>query len=301
MKLSASALSQPLSTEKSWVSVFADLFKARLSLLVLLTTLAGYYAGCRGALDYLVMLHTAVGTALLAAGAAALNQLLERDLDARMRRTQERPLPTGRLQAGTVLALGSGLAAFGLAYLGLAVNVLASLVGALTLFLYLFVYTPLKQQTWLNTIAGAIPGALPPLIGWVAARGSVGIEGLALVLIQALWQIPHFMAIAWLYRDDYAQAGFKMLPCIDPTGRRTARLTLTTTGLLLAASLLPYWLALAGTVYLVGALLLGAGFTCSAWAFGRHLSDLRARRLFLVSVLYLPVLFSLLVFDKLKS
>src|SRR5437899_1223393 len=221
------------SAARSSVAVYSDLFKARLTLLVLLTTLVGFYLGSRGRVDYLLMLHTVVGTALVAAGAAALNQLLERDYDAKMRRTRNRPLPSGRMQPQSVLIIGGACAGGGMIYLAFAVNLLTSVIGAVTLVSYLFVYTPLKRRTWLNTAIGAVPGALPPLMGWTAARGELSGEGWALFAILAFWQLPHFLAIAWMYREDYARAGFKMLPVIDPTGQRTGRQTIwNTLGLL---------------------------------------------------------------------
>src|SRR5438874_8403580 len=220
-KATAQPLSQSSPVERSSLAVYADLFKARLTFLVLLTTLVGFYIGFRGPLDYLLMLHTLLGTALVAAGASALNQLLEREHDAKMRRTQSRPLPSGRLQAQTVLIVGCATAVAGLVYLVLAVNPITSLIGAFSLVSYLFIYTPLKRVTWLNTAIGAVPGALPPLMGWTAARGELSGAGWALFAIVACWQMPHFLAIAWIYREDYARAGFKMLPGIDPQGRRT--------------------------------------------------------------------------------
>jgi heme o synthase len=287
-------------TDKSWLAIYADLFKARLTLLVLLTTAVGFYVGFRGSVDYLLLLHTLLGTALVASGASALNQLFERDYDARMRRTQDRPLPSGRMQPQTVLLIGIASAVFGLIYLARAVNLSASLVSAFSLLSYLFIYTPLKRVTWLNTVVGAIPGALPPLLGWTAARGDLGGAGWTLFAIQAFWQLPHFMAIAWIYRAEYARAGFKMLPVVDPDGRRTSRQAVAFTLGLLALSLCPYLLKLTGPVYLAGALILGLSFFWSAVQFARRLCEPRARQLFYVSILYLPLLLALMVLDKLK-
>jgi heme o synthase len=286
-------------TDKGWLAIYADLFKARLTLLVLLTTAVGFYLGFRGPVDYLLMLHTLVGTALVASGASALNQLFEREYDARMRRTQDRPLPSGRLQPQTVLVVGSAAAVMGLVYLAQAVNLTTSLIGAFTLVSYLFVYTPLKRVTWLNTAAGAIPGALPPLIGWTAARGDLGGAGWALFAIQVFWQIPHFMAIAWIYRDEYARAGFKMLPVVDPEGRRTGHQAVGCTLALLPLSLCPYFFGLTGLLYFTGALLLSLAFLWCAVQFARQRSVLRARQLFFVSILYLPLLLAAMVLDKL--
>jgi protoheme IX farnesyltransferase len=284
--------------EKGWVTVFAELFKARLTLLVLLTTLVGFYLGSRGSFDYWLMFHTIVGTALMASGASALNQLWERTYDARMRRTQDRPLPSGRLQPQTVLMLGGVLSLSGLVYLALAVNLLTSFIGASSLCAYLFLYTPLKRVTWLNTAVGAVPGGLPPLMGWTAARGHLSAEGWALFGILALWQVPHFMAIAWIYRDEYAKAGFKMLPVVEPTGQRTGRQAVTHAWALLVVSLWPFVLQIVGPIYLSGALLLGTAFLWFAVRFSRELNMPRARQLFYASILYLPLLLALMVLDK---
>ena len=300
MKLSAEALSSTAVLEKSWVSVLADLVKARLTALVLLTTFVGFYLGERGAVNYLLMFHTLFGTALVASGAAALNQLLERDYDAKMRRTASRPLPSGRMQPATVAVFGGACSVIGLVYLAALVNPLTSVVGAVTSVSYLFIYTPLKRVTWVNTLVGAIPGALPPLMGWTAARNELSGEGWALFAILAFWQIPHFMAIAWLYRDEYAKAGFIMLPNIDPSGSRTAQQSVSNTIALLFASLCPFAFGLNGKVYLAAALILGAGYFWCAARFAQQLTARRARQLFLASIIYLPLLIAALVGDKLK-
>jgi heme o synthase len=291
-----------LSTaEKSWTAVFADLVKARLTTLVLLTTLVGFYLGWRrGAMNYALMINALAATALVAAGASALNQLLEREYDAKMRRTQSRPLPSGRLQPTTVAIFGGVSSVAGLVYLALAVNLLTSVLGAVTLVSYLFIYTPLKRVTWLNTAIGAVPGALPPLMGWTAARGELTGEGWALFTILFFWQLPHFFAIAWMYRDEYAKAGFKMLPGIDPEGRRTAQQAVSNTLALLAVSLFPFVFKMAGTTYLAGAIVLGAGFLWCAIQFSRQLTLARARQLFFASIIYLPLLLALMVWDKVK-
>jgi protoheme IX farnesyltransferase len=299
-EISVGILSATPVAEKSRTAVFADLVKARLTTLVLLTTLVGFYLGWRGAMDFALMFHLLAATALVASGAAALNQLLEREYDAKMRRTQDRPLPSGRLQPVTVMLFGGACATAGLIYLALAVNPLTSVIGAVTLVSYLFIYTPLKRVTWLNTNIGAVPGALPALMGWTAARGELSSEGLALFAIVAFWQIPHFMAIAWIYRDEYARAGFKMLPVVEPAGRRTGEQAVSHTLALLAISLSPFVFKLAGPVYLVGALALGAGYLWCAIQFLRQLTLARARRLFLASILYLPLLLALMVWDKVK-
>ena len=301
MKATIQSLPQPVSLERGWLAVYADLFKARLTSLVLLTTLVGFYAGLRGRVDWFLLFNALTGTALVASGGAALNQLLERDHDARMRRTRERPLPTGRLQPRTVLAIGIACALAGTAELVLLVNPLTGLLGAATFALYVFIYTPLKRVTWLNTVVGAIPGALPPVMGWAAARGEISLEALALFGIQALWQIPHFLAIAWIYRDEYAKAGFRMLPVIDAGGARTSRQALGFALALWLISLCPFWLHLAGGLYFCGALALGGAFVWFALQFARDLSVIRARRLFYASIIYLPLVLAVLVLDKAGS
>lgn len=296
------ALPEPIAAalkpERSWAAVYCDLFKARLTFLVLVTTLVGFYIGSPGVVDYALLFHTILGTALVAAGASALNQLWERKYDARMRRTRERPLPSGRMRPATVLVIGCGAAAAGLIYLGLAVNLTTCLLGAASLGTYVLVYTPLKRVTWLNTAVGAVPGGLPPLMGWTAARGQLTHEGWALFGILALWQLPHFMAIAWIYRDEYARAGFKMLSVVDPGGRRTGRQAVVQTLGLLPVSLSPFVLNLAGPVYFAGALVLGLAFVYYAFQFARQLTVPRARQLFYVSILYLPLLLGVMMLDK---
>ena len=301
MKATAPALAETAVVDKSRFAVFSELVKARLTFLVLLTTLVGFYIGTRGLMDYALMEHTLAATALLACGAAALNQLWEREHDAKMRRTEDRPLPSGRLQPGTVLIFGGICSVAGLLYLALAVNLLTSLLGAATLVSYLFIYTPLKRVTWLNTAIGAIPGALPPLMGWTAVRNQINGDGWSLFAILFFWQIPHFLAIAWMYREDYARAGFVMLPSVDAEGFRTGRQAVSHTIGLLFVSLVPAMFGLAGTVYFIGALLLGLIFLLAAVQFSRQLTLARARQLFFMSILYLPLLLGLMVLDKIKN
>ena len=300
MKATAEPIPAAAIVEKSRFAVFSELVKARLTLLVLITTLVGFYVGARGTLDWALMIHTLLGTALLACGAAALNQLIEREHDAKMRRTEGRPLPSGRLQPDTVLLFGGFSSMAGLVYLAFAVNLLTSLLGAVTLVTYVFVYTPLKRVTWLNTTVGAIPGALPPLMGWTAATGELTGAGWALFAILFFWQIPHFLAIAWMYRDEYAKAGFVMLPGVDPTGERTAHQAVSHAIGLLIVSLCPVLFRVAGATYFVGALLIGLLFLAAAFAFARQLNVPRARQLFFASIIYLPLLLGLMVFDKIK-
>lgn len=300
MKASYSSIDRSSVADRGWVAIVCDLTKARLTLLVLLTTLVGFYLGTSGATNYALLFHTMLGTALLASGAAALNQLLEREYDARMRRTQGRPLPAGHLTPETVLLFGGVCSVSGLIYLALAVNLLTCVLGAVTLLTYLFLYTPLKRVTWLNTAVGAIPGAIPPLMGWTAASGQLAPEGWALFGILALWQLPHFFAIAWIYRDEYAKAGFVMLPSVDEDGSRTGTQAVSHTIALLGVSLMPFVLKLAGPFYLVGALILGLAYAGFAIRFARQLSLRSAKQLFFSSIIYLPLLLTLLVWDKLK-
>lgn len=288
------------AAEKSGLAVFADLVKARLTTLVLLTTAVGFYVGWRGAMNWLLLFNTLAATGLVAAGASALNQWIERDYDAKMRRTQNRPLPSGRMQPATVAIFGGVASVSGLIYLALAVNLLTSVLGAVTLVSYVFIYTPLKRVTWLNTLMGAIPGALPPLMGWTAARNELSGEGWALFAILAFWQLPHFFAIAWIYRDEYAKAGFIMLPNVDADGRNTGQQTVSNALALFIVSLCPFLFKMAGTIYLIGAVALSVGFLFCAVQFSRQLTLPRARQLFLASIIYLPLLLALMVFDKVK-
>jgi heme o synthase len=298
MKALAHPVDAPITVEKGLVSVWTDLIKARLTFLVLLTAGVGYYVGHPGPMEWLGFFHLLFGTGLVAAAAAALNQWLEREHDAKMRRTEERPLPAGRLRPETVLWVGTLGAFAGVGYLALLVSPFVAGLGAITMVVYLFVYTPLKRISWLNTAVGAIPGALPPLMGWVAARGNLDGGGWLLFGILALWQIPHFLAIAWLYRDDYERAGYAMLPTVDPTGIRTARQSLVCALLLLGLSVLPWVWGMAGWWYLAGAVSLGLAFAGLAALFSMEVTEARARRLFLGSILYLPALLGLLALDK---
>jgi heme o synthase len=295
MKASAPILSVAAPIQRGMAAVLADLFKARLTFLVVLTTVVGFYLGTSGAARWDVLAATLIGTALVASGAAALNQYIERFHDARMDRTSSRPLPAGELQPGTVLLLGAAMSVAGLAILAILVNSLTALLGSATLLTYLFVYTPLKRVTTLNTAIGAIPGALPPLMGWAAATDEISAGGWALFAILFFWQLPHFLAIAWLYRDDYRKAGYAMLPVLDASGRKTGSQAVSHT-----LGLIPVSLAPVAPLYLVGALLAGAAMLWAAVRFARQLSSGAARGLFFASILYLPVLLVLMVVDKIK-
>jgi protoheme IX farnesyltransferase len=284
------------NTTPSAAADFAELVKARLSFLTLATAMAGFALGVEGPWTYLLLVATLAGTALSAAGAAALNQWWEREHDARMTRTRERPLPAGRLSSSDALLAGLGLSLTGVACLALFANLLSATLASATILFYILVYTPLKRVTTLNTIIGAVPGALPPLIGWTAARGSINAEGLTLFAILFLWQMPHFLAIAWLYRTDYAQAGFRMLSEGDDSGVMTGRQAVVYSLALLAVSLLPTVFFGYSAVYFYGALLLGAAFVVLAGRFAVSGGSIpAARALFLGSIAYLPLLLGLMV------
>lgn len=278
------------------VADYVELTKPRVAVLVLFSVAAGYWLAARGDTEWVDLLHTVCATALVAAGASALNQLLERHSDALMERTRNRPLPAGRLQPAEALVFGLALGFGGLTYLAVAVRQpLAVLVAALTMVGYVGLYTPLKRRTTLNTLIGAVPGALPPVIGWTAAAGSLSMEVLVLFLILFLWQLPHFLAIAWMYRAEYERAGLRMLSVVDPRGSLTARQMVGFCVALLCVSLAPVALRQAGLFYLLGALLLGLCFLRSIVAFTRETSHARARRVLRVSLIYLPLLLALLL------
>jgi protoheme IX farnesyltransferase len=277
---------------------FVTLAKPRVVLMVVLTTLVGYYLGAAGDLDYLRLVHVLVATALAAGGTLALNQYLERDVDARMLRTRARPLPDGRLQPGEAAAFGGLVTCGGLAYLLVAAGPAAAAVTAAISILYLGVYTPLKRVSPLCTVLGAVPGALPPVAGWIAARGELGVGAGVLFAILFLWQLPHTLAIARLYREDYARAGIRVLPVVDPEGGSTERQIVTGCLALHAAGLLPTLVGLTGGVYFFGALLLGALFLVVGTAQALRPSAPAARRVVIASVVYLPLLLALMALDK---
>jgi len=274
------------------------LTKPRVVLMVLITTVVGYYVGLVGGADYGRLAALLVGTALAAGGTLALNMYWERELDGRMERTRLRPLPEGRLAPLEALLFASALTVAGLTVLAVGAGWLAAAVVTATFLLYVFAYTPLKVRTAFCTLVGAVPGALPPVAGWAAARDEVGLGAWVLFGILFLWQLPHTLAIAQLYREDYARAGVRLLPVIDAQGRATERQILSGTLALLAVSLLPTLIGLAGGVYFTGALVLGAGFVTLGAQQAMAPSLSRARRVLLASLLYLPVLLALLAFDK---
>ena len=280
------------------VSDLVALTKPRVVVMVLVTTLVGYDVGLTGRADYLHAIHLLVGTLLAAGGALALNQHWERELDARMARTRARPLPAGRLEPLEALLFGAALTLLGTTYLAVLVGGLVALVTLSTAILYLFAYTPLKPRSALCTLVGAVPGALPPVAGWAAARGDLGLGAWVLFGILFLWQLPHTLAIARLYRDDYARAGVRVLPVIDPDGASTDRQIVLGSLALLSVSLLPAAMGWTGPIYLAGGLLLGIAFAAVGVVHAFAPSSRAARRVLLASLLYLPLLLGLLAFDR---
>jgi protoheme IX farnesyltransferase len=280
------------------VADLSELAKPRVVLMVLVTAFVGFYVGSEQVPDYQQLIQLLFGTALAAAGTLALNQFLERDTDAKMERTRHRPLPDGRVQPGEALWFGIGLMLAGLTYLALAVNFISAGVTALITVSYLLFYTPMKRKSSLCMLIGAVPGALPPVIGWVAARGSLDADAWVLFAILFLWQVPHTLAIAQLYREDYAKAGIQFLPVIEPDGESTNRQIISHCAALLAVSLLPTLMGLAGPVYFVVAFLLGVGFLASGVRLAMVSTLPSARRLLFASLIYLPVLLLVMAWDR---
>ena len=304
MESFANVVAKPLVIERkpelsrsSRLVAYVELTKPRITMLVVLTAAAGFCLGSSSGIDYVGLLNMAVGIALLSSGIATLNQYIERDTDGLMRRTEGRPLPAGKLAPTEALIFGSLLSMIATVYLWVLINPLTAMLGVATFASYLFVYTPLKTRTTLSVVLGAFPGAVPPLIGWTAATGRVTVAPLILFAILFLWQFPHFLAIAWMYREDYARAGIKMLPVVEPDGKVTGQQIITYTAMLVPVSLLPTLIGLAGTIYLVGALALGLGFFYYGVRAATGRTTWQARQLLLASVLYLPVLFALMVLN----
>ncbi|HWP85227.1 MAG TPA: heme o synthase [Terriglobia bacterium] len=295
---------QPNSLAASWiarrtgVADYLELTKPGVTGLILFACAVGFYLASPGGWAVLPLLHTLAGTAMVAGGTAALNQFWEREQDAKMRRTRNRPLPAGRMAPWKALWFGVALALFGTVYLWLLVNRLSAALAALTLLSYLFFYTPLKTRSPHCTLVGSFPGAIPPLIGWAAVEGSLPLAAWTLYGMLFLWQFPHFLSIAWLYREDYERAGIAMLPVVEPDGKSTARQVVLYAGALLPVSLLPTWLGVTGGVYFSGALLLGLGFLYVAARTAMAKTRLEARRLLQASVFYLPLIYGLMLLDK---
>jgi len=283
---------------------YIALTKPRITWLILMSTGVGYFFGAqKGSLGwtgwhFVTLIHTIIGTGLIASGTAALNQWYEREADAKMRRTQARPLPAGRLDARNALVFAIAISAAGFGELWFGANPLAAMLGLITLLTYLFVYTPLKQRSPHSTTIGAIPGAMPPLIGFAAANGALTWDAWVLFAILFLWQFPHFYAIAWMYKDDYARAGIRMLPVVEPDGKSTAGRILMYSIALIPISLMPKFFAMAGNIYLYGAIALGLAFLYYGLRIRWDRTRQQARRVLLASVVYLPVLFSLMLFDR---
>ncbi len=287
-------------------ALYLELTKPRITFMVMLTTAAGFVLaqGAQGAsgggpLPLALFFHALVGTGLVASCGSALNQVIEREHDGKMRRTAERPLPSGRLDPDRALAFSVALGVTGLVYLALAVNLLTALLGAATLAGYVFVYTPLKRVTSFATVVGAAPGAMPPVMGWAAYSGHLGVGAWALFGILFFWQLPHFLAIAWMYRSDYARAGYPMLPVLEPDGASTARQAVLWAAALVPLSLVPSALGLTGGVYAVGAAALGLGYLAASVTFGHRRTGVSGRRLLLASVLYLPGILGVMLVDRL--
>ena len=278
---------------------FVTLTKPRLNLLVVFSTLAGLYLGAPDGVGLTLLLHTLVGTALVAGGASALNQAWERRTDGLMHRTRTRPLPEGRLTGKDATAFGILLSVLGLGELTLGVNTVAAATALITLLSYVVIYTPLKLRTWHSTLVGAFPGALPAVIGWAAATGTLSWGAAALFAIMFFWQMPHFFALAWMYREDYARAGMPLLPVIEPDGRSTGRHAWLYTGALVGVSATPAAAGLAGLPYLIVAGVLGVGLMVLSYQFRHALTQISARRLFLATIIYLPILWVALVVDRL--
>jgi protoheme IX farnesyltransferase len=286
------------TSAKARASAYLELTKPRITFLIVLTSAAGFCLGSRGAVNYLTFTHAMIGIALLSSGIATLNQFMERDLDGLMRRTENRPLPSGRLFAFEALWFGVALTLGAELYLALSVNVLTAVMGITVIIGYLFLYTPLKTRTSLSTAVGAFPGAMPPLMGWTAARGEIDVAAWVLFAILFLWQFPHFLAIAWMYREDYGRAGIRMLPVVEPDGRVTGQQIILYSLMLVPVSLLPAFLGISGRFYLVAALVLGLLFLGSSIRAALSKSNQHARQLLLASVLYLPLLFGVMVLNR---
>ena len=286
------------ASARARAAAYIELTKPRITFLIVLTSAAGFCLGARGSVNYLTFTHAMIGIALLSSGIATLNQFMERDLDGLMRRTENRPLPSGRLLPFEALWFGVGLTLAAEIYLALSVNVLTAVLGLTVITGYLFLYTPLKTRTSLSTAVGAFPGAMPPLMGWTAARGEIDVAAWVLFAILFLWQFPHFLAIAWMYREDYGRAGIRMLPVVEPDGRVTGQQIILYSLMLVPVSLLPAFLGISGRFYLVAALILGLLFLASSIRAALSKSNQHARQLLLASVLYLPLLFGVMVLNR---
>lgn len=296
---SASALdARPKLRVGARVAAFVELTKPRITSLIMLTAAAGFGLGSQGATNYLLLMHAMIGIGLLASGLGTLNQFMERDLDRLMRRTADRPLPTNRVQPFEALWFGLTLIIVAEVYLALFTNSLTSILGLTVVAGYLFAYTPLKTRSTFSTFVGAFPGAMPPVLGWTAARGKLDVTALVLFAILFLWQFPHFLAIAWMYREDYGRAGICMLPVVEPDGRVTGQQIIAYSIMLVPVSLLPTVLGISGRIYFVSALIFGLLFLASGIRTAFSKSNQHARQLLMASVFYLPLLFGVMVLDR---
>lgn len=277
---------------------YIALTKPRVTWLILMSTAIGYWFGTSTGVHWFVLLHAIMGTGLLASGTFTLNQWYEREADSRMNRTKQRPLPTGRISPRAAILFGLLLSVLGFIELYLGANALTAWLGLFTEASYLLLYTPLKQRSWHSTTVGAVPGAMPPLIGFAAAANALTWEAWALYAILFLWQFPHFYAIAWMYREDYERAGIRMLPVVEPDGASTARQILIASLVLIPVSLLPAYLSMAGVWYSIGAVAMGLFFLRAGYRVARDRTLLRARGVLMASVVYLPVLYGLMLIDR---
>lgn len=280
------------------ISAFVELTKPRIAVLLVLTSAAGFYLGSTGPFDWILFANSVIAIALLAFGVATLNQYWESDLDQLMKRTATRPIPTNKVTSHEALVFGLAQCLIAEIYLALAVNLLTALLGLVVIVGYVLVYTPLKTRTSASTAIGALPGALPPLMGWTAAANEISLAGWGLFAMQYLWQFPHFLAIAWMYREEYAKAGILMLPVVEPEGKITARQIVLFTIMLFPVSLAPFFFGVSGMIFLVGAALLGLWMLWASFRAASTKTNERARALLTVSVIYLPLLFILMVADK---
>ena len=298
MQVTAAEIQEPkVIGVRDRMAAFIELTKPRIAVMLVLTAAAGFYLGSEGSFDFLLFLNAMIGIALLAFGVATLNQYIERRTDVLMNRTASRPLPTGRVTPNEALMFGILQCVVSEIYLYFLVNPLTAVLGLTVIVGYVLLYTPLKTRTSASTAIGALPGAMPPLMGWTSASDQITLGAWALFALLFLWQFPHFLAIAWMYRDEYANAGIKMLPVVEPSGRLTARQIVLFTIMLVPVSLAPFFLGFAGPIFLFGALFLGIWFLFESSKAARAKTPLRARRLLLVSVIYLPLIFALVVLD----
>lgn len=283
---------------KEKLAAFLELTKPRIAFMLVLTSAAGFYLGSKGSFDFLLFINSMIGIVLLAFGVATLNQFIERRTDALMERTAKRPIPTNKVSPAEALIFGLILTVSAEIYLAFLVNTLTAILGLVVIVGYVLLYTPLKTKTSVSTAIGAIPGAMPPLMGWTSSANEITLGAWVLFALLFLWQFPHFLAIAWMYKDQYEKAGILMLPVVEKKGTITATQIVTFTLMLLPISVAPYFMGFAGMIYLVGASVLGLWFLISSIQTARAKSVEQARKLLLVSVLYLPVIFALMVFNN---